>query len=82
MDKFVEDYTHSKDDNNAQRRQTLYQADQALDFDRMKQTAVTIEKVSDYLSTGSVLGEFSLLTGKPSNTVIMCDTSLQVMNNM
>ena len=37
-----------------------------------------IERVTDYLSTGSVLGEMSLLTCKPSNVKVTCETSAQV----
>ena len=37
-----------------------------------------IEHVTDYLSTGSVLGEMSLLTCKPSNVKVTCETSAQV----
>ena len=37
-----------------------------------------IERVTDYLSTGSVLGEMSLLTCRPSNVKVTCETSAQV----
>ena len=37
-----------------------------------------LDKVSDYLTTGSVLGELALLTGKPSNVTVTCETSVQM----
>ena len=36
------------------------------------------EHVTDYLSTGSVLGEMSLLTGNASDVLVTCETSTQV----
>ena len=37
-----------------------------------------LDKISDYLTTGSVLGELALLTGKPSNVTVTCETSVQM----
>ena len=47
-----------------------------------KTSPQSLEKVTDYLSTGSVLGEMALLTGKATNVEVICDTSVQVCGHL
>ena len=77
VDKFLLDHSHASDEDlavYAARRKSLH----PTTFD--PNSAEKVEKVSDYMSTGSVLGEMSLLTGMASDVVVTCDTSVQVTN--
>lgn len=77
VDRFVEDFSY-RTDSCAKRTGPLYQYSQILNFVTIQPPPSTIERISDYISTGAVLGEISLLTGKPSKAIITCDTSVQM----
>ena len=45
---------------------------------RGSSSSSSIDRGTDYLSTGGVLGELALLSGKPTACVITCETSVQM----
>ncbi|CAG5132459.1 unnamed protein product, partial [Candidula unifasciata] len=45
----------------------------------IERTDYYTEQVMDYLTSGSVIGEFSFLTGKPRHKAVICETDILVM---
>lgn len=76
MDKYIED--HSREEALAQMQGLPPAMIEHVSRKQKDTTEPQLEKVTDYLSTGSVLGEMALLTGTPANVDVTCDTSVQL----
>ncbi|KAK2143095.1 hypothetical protein LSH36_878g01034, partial [Paralvinella palmiformis] len=76
-DRFIDIYTSNQDVDSDQ-NMSLFEYSNILNFVTLSSLPKTTEKTSDFISTGAVVGELSLLTGKPWKTIITCDTSVQM----